>query len=833
MIWTKRGKHSRSRTPRADNTAQTAKTEVRGRGWSRLGPVAAAAFLLSAMLFSTPGGTALHSVAGAVTPDTSANCPGGVSQCISVSPTGCTSSCPVVVVGPTENVGEGEYVYLSMEDFPASYDVRIALCPVAKVPVIGTNPSCANGLDPDGVTLSPSEVPVSPEGIGGASFPTEVDASGEGNTPLPAIKLISTLPADPNVQSFFCDNGPDYCALFVQDYPPGEATTTLNSSNTAVVPLSFASQTGGCPKSAPLVSTDSAFSVEHFIPAADDSTCTGQSGVTDLDTASNNSQIVQDFQSGGTPIAFTDAPQDPSEVAGLKAGSYKFIPIAVSATVVAFLAGDDPGGPAFPIDSYNLTPNMVAGLIVGNYLGPYASDVIMPPLDCKKIYGCGPGQEDMYDAFDYLNPPPPDVGGPQNYGVFFSSVATGASYQVTDWLCSAPNVPFTVTVPMKVKGKPVPTPVPVLDPNTAQTTLTTPEIGEVWPPVGDPTAQWPYQKCQPYSSLPVLSASVAQYSFAETQDLQAHALRSFAYVSGHPYQTSGGETVAGFGAMDWSEASYYGLNSANLQNADGQFVSPSQASIDAALSDASTLPDGVISYNYGDSTDAAAYPMPLVTYALVSTAAVSPAKSQAEGDLLTNLVCYSHSGGSIALPTGYVPLPSNLYTQARSEISATFPYSESSCNGPTPTLPGKTGTSSGGGHTKGSGDAGGSSTSGSTHSGGNGSTSSGSTSSGSTSSGGSSGSSSKTGSVGTTKTSKGSGSTKPSGTTSGAPKTQGTPSAPPSKGIEPIIVALAEGTERWIVAGLAGAALLGLLVGPLVVLAPRARRRLFRANAAS
>ena len=94
----------------------------------------------------------------------------------------------------------------------------------------------------------------------------------------------------------------------------------------------------------------------------------------------------------------------------------------------------------------------------------------------------------------------------------------------------------------------------------------------------------------------LLSASVSQYSFAETEDLQANDLRNFAYTNGAPYQSSGGQTRAGFGAMDWSEASYYGLNAANLQNADQQFVSPSQSSIDAALGDATTLPDGVISY---------------------------------------------------------------------------------------------------------------------------------------------------------------------------------------------------------------------------------------------
>jgi hypothetical protein len=299
-------------------------------------------------------------------------------------------------------------------------------------------------------------------------------------------------------------------------------------------------------------------------------------------------------------------------------------------------------------------------------------------------------------------------------------------------------------------------------------------------------------------------------------------LRGYAYGGGgQPWTNSGGQTVIGFGAMDWSEASYFGLNSANIQNPSGSFVPPSETAIDAALSDATTAPDGVLQYNYNDTTDAAAYPMPLVTYALVSTSAQSPAASQAEGDLLTNLVCYSHSGGSLALPSGYVPLPDNLYNQARSEISATFPYTETSCNGATPALPksaggGGTGKGSGKGHTSGGSTPPNNTGVGSSHGqpAGNGTNPSGSGSIG-----------------GSTGPSSSSGGTHPQGKHSTTPATSPvqSPTAPP-RGFEPVILALAEGTERWIVAGLAGAALLGLILGPLVILAPRARRRLLRAH---
>ena len=563
-----------------------------------------------------------------------------------------SSACPTVTVGPTADVGDGEYVYLSMQDFPTADSVRVAFCPTTNPPTIvsGGDPQCAYGLDPEQVIVNPIVVPVTPDGTVGASYPTQLDPSGQDNAPIGASPIISN--DDPKTP-FFCDNGPDYCGIEVEDLPAGDTATPESTSNTAIVPISFAALGGGCPKSDPLVSTDSAYSLEHFLPGAVDATCGKDSGVADLNTANDTGQVVNSLVSGATQLGFTDEPQNSAEQAELSKLDIHYIPVAVSATVMAFLAGDynQNDSQPFPVSTYNLTPNMVAGLISSAYSQGYNSDIIMPPLVCKQIYECGtkPGDTTTppdYDTFDYLNPVAPDVNGPDAYGMFFSSTESGSSYQVTDWLCSAPNVPFTVTVPLKVKGEPVPTPVQVTDPNTAPTTLTTaPPAGVAWPPVNDPTATWPYPKCQPYPTLPVLAASSGQYSFDSTPALQAFRIRSYAYAGGARPPPGTEHTLAGFGAMDWSEASYFGLNSANIQNAAGIFVPPSQSSIDAALADATSGPNGILQYSYDNSSDAAAYPMPLVTYALVSTKSQPAATAQAEGDLLTNLVCYSHAGG--------------------------------------------------------------------------------------------------------------------------------------------------------------------------------------------
>src|ERR1700722_11513350 len=100
-----------------------------------IGRYAVALFIASAVLFSTPALDGLHSVATADTP--AAACPGGVSQCVTVQiPCTPPATCPTIVAGPTTNVGNGQYVYLSMSNFPSTDEVRVALCPITNPPII-------------------------------------------------------------------------------------------------------------------------------------------------------------------------------------------------------------------------------------------------------------------------------------------------------------------------------------------------------------------------------------------------------------------------------------------------------------------------------------------------------------------------------------------------------------------------------------------------------------------------------------------------------------------------------------------------------------------------
>ncbi|HTT87667.1 MAG TPA: hypothetical protein VMF60_09885, partial [Acidimicrobiales bacterium] len=432
--------------------------------------------------------------------------------------------------------------------------------------------------------------------------------------------------------------------------PPFPAVT---GSNTIIVPLTFEAAAGGCPGTDPIVNTEGSFSIEQFLPTAVDATCQNStSGVIGLNFSTDSESAVDDFSQGTVSLAFTDDPNDPVEQTDLKGVQYMFIPVAASASVVAFLSATASGSTPSPETTYNLTPNMVAGMLTSAYSGPYGIDLLVPPLTCQEL-GCTKSTEGIESTFNLLNPAPAHSTGPQIFLASYSSVATGTSDELTSWMCAMPNTAVPVELPNDTQ-------VQALDSNTAATTLETDVTG---------LTPWPFSSCTPYPVIPTLGEQEATYSPAQTPANQAVKIRTewSGGTLGSTPGLYGPNAAAGFGGMDWGDAAFFGLDAASLQNAAGDFVAPSQQSIDAALGDATTLPNGTLSYDY-TTADPSAYPTPLVTYAVLSLAPQSGNQVVSETDLLSNMVNFSHDATGLPLPAGYVPLPDDLYNQAMGDI---------------------------------------------------------------------------------------------------------------------------------------------------------------------
>ena len=613
------------------------------------------------------------------------------------------TTCPTIDVGPVNNMNDGQYVFVTAKNFDPTSSIRVAFC-AANTSL--TDPSCLSGVWHSQYLL-PTAVPVtndpSTQNLTSLSYPVFSDPAGQGNNQIPAHDLVNKIG---KVPAFNCDNTADPCELVVTN-EPGQGTTAGNgpvitTANSAVVPLNFAATSNGCPTSDAQVQVDSAFSLEHFIPAAVEATCAGPKGVVALSTSNDDNSVVSDFASGGTQVAFVDNASDPNQVASLLGKSYAYIPIALSGTTESFLAGASNQGQNFPINNYKLTPNMVAGLITSLYQEPVGNPTInqtkpkfvynladnlsaalaaaTPPVTCAELAGCPSTKGNKiqfaymakYDAFDMLNPYPAGDYGPTVFGSFNSNVASGSSYQATSWLCNAPNTPFTV--PVDENGQSSPVDVKVTDTNYGPTTLTTaPSGSSIWTPT---LGNWVFPDCHGYTQFPALSATANNYGPSQSPAFQAKAMRSWCYGGTVlPEPVNPQSPCSAFGLMDTSEAQFYGLSSASLENAAGNFVAPTIASLRAAASDFTACPSGDLScpagtykINYGD-TNPAAYPMANLTYAIVPTNQLSYSEGTAVKNLLTNLLTFSHSA---AVPAGYAPLPDSIYTAALAEVNATI-----------------------------------------------------------------------------------------------------------------------------------------------------------------
>jgi hypothetical protein len=735
---------------------------------------------LSLLVFASAHG---HPATASVLPsDVSSGCAPEAATCSQQSfPSGAS-----VTAGPVTNVGLNQAVYVDVTGIPAGDDLEVAYCSLVGTGTeVLAQPQCAAEVPGQGGGTATPE-PEQYEYGTVTSNTTILAISTEYDPDIPGADAIvsqtgcqvvgSGSPGCEGYQSgstgtFFCDNASNPCGVEIMDIPQDEVQDVDQDGeppspdysavgNTVIFPLTFDQGGDGC-GTAPVMQVDASYSVAQFIPAAGEATCNGPDGVAALPTelpsvddsgcasGTGTHCPIYDVIDGSTPVSFTDDPEDPATVAELKAagGKFAYIPIAASATEIAFsgAAGSSFGGSTaiYPLDSYELTPAMAAGIMTQLWTSTVASpadpdddlcgqlsgsakcsetqqsfpkDLLVESADGKTdnldvsgassttdetapfgTYAYGPpdtfydGQADNIGTSDLayygdtgyviLNPWPFTDGGlttsEEQLGAMWPSTGSGATYATTAWMCNAPNLQTTVNLPFGGTAS-------VQDMLSGQQILADAEQGPVagankhgknpnglTPGVVEQHIIYPANKCKTLSTLPGDFAGNTS-TVNDVYDPSSSPITA-AHVVDAAVPKYGGTGGFAFTAMDSSEADFFGLLPASLQNAAGAFVGPSAQSIDAALNDAIKNPDGTVLPNLDDTGDAGAYPLPMVTYALVSTSAQETADEATQlKDLLTNLVTYSYNGGSstVPMPSGYVPLPQSLYNQALTDIAS-------------------------------------------------------------------------------------------------------------------------------------------------------------------
>ena len=543
-----------------------------------------------------------------------------------ICPTGTT--CPTVTVEPTTDLGTNQWVYLDLTNFPPNTMAYIYFCDNAS-PLTDTSPPyCVLAGTPQ-FTYPNQQLPIAADGTGEMSFQTIDDPNANGDTALVGkIPGESTLPGN----TFYCGDAADPCSIDVDDWallptnPPPANLAIPVPEDTAVIPLGFAPPSNGCPGAAQ-VSTYSDFSIEWLLPHESSVACASKEPAIAVNTATSTSLILP-FLSGSDNVVFLDDPQSSDVQTALATAHYSVIPIAASAVVMGYNAAMSGPDGMVPYNGFRLTPNEVAGLITYAYQGPYNADLV----PCRG----GP-----CSAMEELNSVPKYVMAGQ-YGVYIPSEASGVAEMLTNWVCNAKNLPFVVN------GK------PLHDPNTAQKTMTT-SINQ---------KPWPITKCTTFDEFPPLKPIGTLFDlYADPEHQVVKGLRGFS-----PPAQFQGSPIAGFAPVDWGDARYYGLDAASLQNAAGQFVAPSTASVQAEIGALSLSKSG---YPVPDPTLAVkgGYPMSTVIDALVPDQPLPALEAKNIADFMNNLLDYTTSA---QLPDGYVPLPVKLASLAHSDLAKTL-----------------------------------------------------------------------------------------------------------------------------------------------------------------
>ncbi len=231
-------------------------------------------------------------------PSAAPPCPTGY-RCVTIPCS--TGTCPTIEAGPTSDLGTNpaQYAFVDLYNFPPGDAPEIALC-ADTTPLSKSAPLCSEAP-------APVYAPIFSNGTGFISYQVIEDEKGEGQTAISG----EVLGDDAEKGTFYCDNGPDLCSLVVFDSNLDDSSSP-DASNTAVIPVTYAASTGGCPGAA-LVNTESDFGMEGLIGVANQSGCTGSGKAIAFNTALDSESAVSSLGAGEVQIAFTDDPEAPDE----------------------------------------------------------------------------------------------------------------------------------------------------------------------------------------------------------------------------------------------------------------------------------------------------------------------------------------------------------------------------------------------------------------------------------------------------------------------------------------------------------------------------------------
>ena len=499
-----------------------------------------------------------------------------------------------------------------------------------------------------------------------------------------------------------------------------------------VVPLSFAPSSADCPTNAtPAFNVDGSPMMEAAMEQWQAGWCTGSSPLSFAFTSEDEYLARQLFLSGSgalsanVDMALVTEPATGSNSGGASptARHYTYAPLANSAIAFAYYVDNQKTGE--PFTNLTLSARLAAKLLTESYALNYSCSGQKPPL--KASASCDPAvannPSSIFDDPGFFslnggNTPgniaqfPGDSIPDMMQGGFLPTVASGNSditYELTAWMESDPAARAFLGGQRETDGntsmtvnkyfRNVPYPASLfqgLDPGWSVEPTTAPgqpdeSIQAAWIPV---------------SGLDNVATDLAT-SYPTSDNPTPLCVLSNGCVgtgnNGYVNERMAGEFLgqdAMTAVVGESQAAADAFPVFGLVNAAGKAVTPTAASILAAVSQMRTNPDGITQSPNFAGTNPAAYPLTAVAYAMVPTCGLPASTASAISAFLSNVATKGQTPGYLPgqLAPGYMPLNSHQLGQLEAAASAVKVKGQQQCpkNGGGPTGPG-TGTGAAGG----------------------------------------------------------------------------------------------------------------------------------------
>lgn len=420
-----------------------------------------------------------------------------------------------------------------------------------------------------------------------------------------------------------------------------------------VVPLRFAPSASNCGFTNPSFSVVGSPMLGRAMNSWTSGLCRGSRPVDlSFEGTTAEPQATQDFLSGADDVALTTEPAN-----GTGARHFVYAPVGITATAITYWM-DNPK--TFqPYTGLKLDPRLVAKLVTTSYnyllAGCTKAEVNNPPPPpgCNDAVEHNP--ETMFNdpEFRQLNPGVhPTIAGA--VGSDFPTVLSGNSdmtYEVTRWIAANADAsrflagwpdPWGMHINLNYQGTHFP-----------EQQFTAQDNFFDWSQSYSPTF--------PLAKVVLYQADNWNPGVA----LQPNPGTNPPTYPSNPVEPPGTRDLVAI--LDEGDAAALDFPTAALLNHAGKYVTPTQASMAAAVSDMTVNPDGIIRDDNENAKNPAAYPLTMVVYAMVPTSGTSKGQAAKIAQWLRYVAGPGQVQGTSVgqLPAGYLPLPSFMRKQTQ------------------------------------------------------------------------------------------------------------------------------------------------------------------------